>query len=146
MRNFAIQNIVEGDARHFGIDFIVATLRLMTIYKEFTFDSAHFLPNVPEGHKCKNIHGHTYSLTVFVDGKIDPKLGWVIDYGDLKAIVNPVIDRVDHQMLNNIAGLENPTSELFAVWLWNEIKPMLPSLTKIELRETPTSGVIYQGE
>ena len=117
----------------------------MIVYKEFTFDSAHFLPNVPEGHKCRELHGHTYSLKVFVEGELHPDHGWVIDYGDLKKAVEPVIKRVDHTLLNHIAGLENPTSELMAVWLWNEIKPKLPLLSKIELKETPTSGVVYQG-
>jgi 6-pyruvoyltetrahydropterin/6-carboxytetrahydropterin synthase len=117
----------------------------MAIYKQFTFDSAHFLPNVPEGHKCRNMHGHTYHLTVFVDGKLMQHEGWVIDFGDLKAIVKPLIEKLDHAMLNDIPGLENPTAELLAVYIWDNIKPQLPQLSKIELKETPTSGVIYEG-
>ena len=116
----------------------------MIIYKQFTFDSAHFLPNVPEGHKCGNMHGHTYSLTVFIEGEPD-KQGWIIDYSDLKKEIQPIIELIDHKVLNNIAGLNNPTSELLAVWLWNKIKPLMPGLKKIELNETPTSGVIYEG-
>ena len=117
----------------------------MIIYKQFTFDSAHFLPNVPEGHKCRQIHGHTYQLTVYAEGPLLNHEGWVLDFADLKAIVKPLVDQLDHALLNNIPGLENPTAELISVWLWNKIKTHLPALSKIELKETPTSGVIYEG-
>jgi 6-pyruvoyltetrahydropterin/6-carboxytetrahydropterin synthase len=115
------------------------------IYKQLTFDAAHFLPHVPETHKCKNIHGHTYHLTFYVDGELDKNLGWIIDYSDLKEIIQPVIDKVDHHFLNEIPGLENPTCEIISIWLWNQIKPILPQLKRIELKETPTSGAIYEG-
>jgi 6-pyruvoyltetrahydropterin/6-carboxytetrahydropterin synthase len=118
----------------------------MKIFKEFTFDAAHFLPNVPEGHKCKEIHGHTYHLKVDLEGPLLPALDWVMDFGDLKKIVNPVIDSVDHKFLNKIPGLENPTCEALAIWIWNKIKPELPLLKAIELKETPTSGVVYNGD
>ena len=117
----------------------------MLIYKQFTFDSAHFLPNVPEGHKCANMHGHTYALSVFVEGEPDKNTGWIIDYGDLKKHIKPVIDILDHHLLNEIPGLENPTSEILTIWLWNKLKPMITELKRIELKETPTSGVIYEG-
>lgn len=117
----------------------------MLLFKEFTFDSAHFLPNVPEGHKCKEMHGHTYRLRVWVEGPLDPVLGWVMDFADLKKVVKPVVNRLDHKCLNNIKGLENPTCERIAVYIWDEVKPLLPLLAKIELHETPTSGVIYTG-
>lgn len=118
---------------------------MMKIFKEFTFDAAHYLPNVPDGHKCKNMHGHTYHLKVFIEGELDEKLGWVIDFSDLKKHINPIIDRLDHHTLNEIPGLENPTCELMTVWLWNQIKPNIPLLSRIELNETPTSGAIYEG-
>lgn len=118
----------------------------MVIYKQFTFDSAHFLPNVPKGHKCRQVHGHTYQLTVYAAGPLLNHEGWVLDFGDLKAIVKPLVDQLDHAMLNDISGLENPTAEMTAIWLWDRIKPNLPSLSKIELKETPTSGVIYEGK
>jgi 6-pyruvoyltetrahydropterin/6-carboxytetrahydropterin synthase len=117
----------------------------MIIYKQFTFDSAHFLPRVPENHKCKSLHGHTYHLTVFVVGEVKEREGWVMDYGDLKMVAGPVIALLDHHLLNEIAGLENPTAELLSVWIWNKIKPLLPQLTRIELKENPSSGVIYEG-
>jgi len=117
----------------------------MIIYKKFVFDAAHFLPNVPEGHKCKNMHGHTYGLTLFIEGKIKQPEGWLMDYADLKAGVKPVLDRLDHHCLNDIPGLENPTSEILAEWLWLKLNPLLPGLKRIELNETATSGVIYEG-
>ncbi len=117
----------------------------MTIFKQFTFDSAHFLPLVPDGHKCKQIHGHTYKLTIFIEGPLDNATGWVADFADVKRMVGIVLENVDHKLLNNVQGLENPTCELLAIWLWGKIKKMLPLLKKIELYETPTSGVIYEG-
>ena len=118
----------------------------MVIYKQFTFDSAHYLPNVPEGHKCKNLHGHTYHLKIFIDGPLDTKVGWVMDYGDMKKAWKQVEVLLDHQYLNDIEGLENPTAEIIVVWIWRKLKVLLPQLCKLELKETPSSGVIYQGE
>lgn len=118
----------------------------MEIYKEFSFDSAHFLPNVPDGHKCKEMHGHTYRLKVFIKGELDPQLGWIMDFKDLKEALLPVIDQLDHKLINNIQGLQNPTAENITVWIWQQIKPSLPLLSRIELYETPTTGVIYHGE
>jgi len=118
----------------------------MTIFREFTFDSAHFLPMVPDGHKCRQIHGHTYHLKVFFEGPLDPILGWVADFADIKAAVGAIVDRVDHKMLNNIEGLENPTCEHLAIWIWDQVIREIPSLKRIELNETPTSGAIYEGK
>ncbi|MFN4286747.1 MAG: 6-carboxytetrahydropterin synthase QueD [Lacibacter sp.] len=117
----------------------------MELFKKFTFDAAHFLPRVPMRHKCREIHGHTYLLTVYVEGIPDAQLGWIIDFADLKQAVEPIVKELDHKFLNNIPGLENPTCEHIAVWLWNRIKPLVPQLSKIELYETPTSGVVYRG-
>lgn len=119
---------------------------IMIIYKQFTFDAAHFLPNVPEGHKCRAMHGHTYHLTVFISGPVLPTAGWVIDFSDVKAVCKPVINRLDHKLLNEIPGLANPTAENLARWLWEEFKHNMPGLQRIELKETPTSGVIYEGQ
>jgi len=118
----------------------------MIIYKQFSFDSAHFLPNVPVGHKCKELHGHTYHLTIFAEGEVLKEEGWVLDFTDLKKVVNPVIGTIDHKLLNNIKGLENPTTEVLSMWLWKQIKPSLPALKRIELKETTSSGVIYEGD
>lgn len=117
----------------------------MEIYKEFSFDSAHFLPNVPEGHKCKQMHGHTYRLRVYVKGNPGEKNGWLIDFKELKEIALPIIDQIDHKLLNDVPGLENPTAENLAIWVWDRLKPLLPMLDHIELKETATTGVIYNG-
>lgn len=118
----------------------------MIIFKQFSFDSAHFLPFVKEGHKCGRMHGHTYTLTVYLEGDVDPASGWVLDFTDLKEIVNPLVKSLDHRTLNDIPGLENPTSERLAQWFWEKIKPLLPLLSKIEIGETASSGVIYTGD
>ncbi|MBW7891960.1 MAG: 6-carboxytetrahydropterin synthase QueD [Chitinophagaceae bacterium] len=118
----------------------------MFIFKDFTFDAAHLLPNVPTNHKCANLHGHTYRLRVVLEGVPDGELGWVIDFGEIKRNVKPLLDRLDHKYLNDIKGLENPTCELLAVWIWNQLKPRLHALARVELQETPTSGVIYDGK
>lgn len=117
----------------------------MIIYKQFTFDSAHFLPNVPDGHKCRAVHGHTYNFTVFLEDGLTEKSGWVVDYTDLKNAIQPIIKIIDHQLLNNIPGLENPTSEILVIWLWDKIKPLFTTLKRIELKETASSGAIYEG-
>lgn len=115
------------------------------IFREFNFEAAHRLPNVPEGHKCSRLHGHSYQFTVHVAGPLHPLYGWVLDFGDLKKAVNPIIDELDHYYLNEIPGLENPTSEVLAQWLWARIRPDMPELTQITVRETCTSGCIYRG-
>lgn len=117
----------------------------MEIFKEFDFEAAHRLPNVPEGHKCARLHGHSFKVRLVVSGKIGAQTGWVMDFGDIKKAFKPVWDRLDHHYLNEIPGLENPTSENIAVWIWQELKPLLPQLSRIEIRETCTSGCIYSG-
>jgi len=118
----------------------------MILIKKFTFDSAHALPNVPDGHKCKEVHGHTYMLTVHIEGDLDDKLAWVMDFADVKSVIGPIVKEIDHKYLNDIAGLENPTAEVIAIWLWDRIKPGIPQLKKVELNETPASGVVYEGK
>ncbi len=117
----------------------------MEIFKDFTFDSAHFLPHVPKGHKCFRMHGHTYRLRVVVRGAVDEKLGWVMDFADIKAAVKPIIAQLDHRVLNDIEGLENPTAEVISKWIWTRLRAHLPGLARIELYETPTSGCIFTG-
>ncbi|HEY3441734.1 MAG TPA: 6-carboxytetrahydropterin synthase QueD [Paludibaculum sp.] len=117
----------------------------MEIFKEFTFEAAHRLPNLPPEHKCSRLHGHSFHVRLYVKGELDPNLGWVMDFGDLKGAAKPVIERLDHYYLNDIEGLENPTSERVAVWIWEQLKPGLPQLSKVEVRETCTSGCVYSG-
>ncbi|ROO52283.1 6-pyruvoyltetrahydropterin/6-carboxytetrahydropterin synthase [Micromonospora sp. Llam0] len=117
----------------------------MEIFREFTFEAAHRLPHVPEGHKCARLHGHSYRVTVHVSGQVGARTGWVIDFGDLKQAFAPVRDQLDHHYLNEIAGLENPTSEVLARWIWQRLAGQLP-LSAVAVRETCTSGCVYRGE
>jgi 6-pyruvoyltetrahydropterin/6-carboxytetrahydropterin synthase len=117
----------------------------MLLFIDFSFDAAHYLTKVPAGHKCAVMHGHTYHLRIWINGPIDEQ-GWVMDFAAIKQKAATVIDVVDHHCLNTVEGLENPTCELFAVWLWIKLKKEIPLLHKITLQETPTSGVEYAGE
>ena len=118
----------------------------MEIFKSFTFEAAHRLPNVADDHKCKRLHGHSFHTTVYLDGAIEEQSGWVMDFAEVKEACQPVYKALDHRYLNDIPGLENPTSENIARWIWGKLKPTLPMLSKVEVRETCTSGCIYQGE
>lgn len=118
----------------------------MEIYKEFSFEAAHRLPNLPPEHKCTRLHGHSFHVSVHVSGPLAPREGWVMDFGELKQAFRPIHDRLDHSYLNEIPGLENPTSENVARWIWRELAPRLPLLSKIVVRETCTSGCVYTGE
>lgn len=118
----------------------------MEIFKDFKFEAAHQLHGLPPGHKCARLHGHSYRVRVVVAGTPDPERGWVVDYADIKAAVQPVVDRLDHSFLNDIEGLEPSTTENLAIWLWKRIKPGVPGLCRLEVWETATSGVIYRGE
>ncbi len=113
--------------------------------RDYRFEAAHSLPNVPEGHKCARLHGHSYRVIVGVEGEVDPALGWLIDFAAVDTIAAPIIDRLDHRTLNELMGLENPTSENLALWLWREIAPRLPQLADVTVSETPTSRCIYRG-
>ncbi|EQA45470.1 queuosine biosynthesis protein QueD [Leptospira broomii serovar Hurstbridge str. 5399] len=114
--------------------------------KEFRFDAAHFLPNVPQGHKCRRMHGHSFRFKLHLKGTIDPVTGWLMDFAEVSKFVKPLLDNyLDHYLLNEIEGLENPTSENICVWLWEKLRPRLPLLTKITLHETCTSACIYEG-
>jgi 6-pyruvoyltetrahydropterin/6-carboxytetrahydropterin synthase len=111
------------------------------IYKEFTFEAAHRLPNVPTDHKCYRLHGHSYRVQIWVRGEVDPKLGWVMDFSTIKEAFEPLRLKLDHYYLNEIAGLEIPTSEVLAKWIWDRLS--LPGLTKVLVSETCTSAAVY---
>ena len=117
----------------------------MQIYKEFSFEAAHRLPNVPAGHKCGRLHGHSFQVRIYLAGEVDPTTGWIMDFADLKKHFAPVYDQLDHYYLNDIPGLENPTSENIAKWMWEQLVDTLPLLSKIEIRETCTRGCVYDG-
>ena|SRR6056297_2972231 len=118
----------------------------MEIFVTFHFDAAHRLPQLPEDHKCRQLHGHTFRVEIHVSDTLDPEKKWVIDFADIQKICDPVIEKLDHIYLNDVQGLENPTSEAIAQWLWKEIQPDLPIMTKIIVQESPESGAIYTGE
>lgn len=118
----------------------------MEIWKEFSFDAAHLLPNVPEGHKCRRLHGHTYTVRTYVRGEPDENVGWIVDYADIKEAFDPIRERLDHYYLNEIEGLENPTAEILARWIWQHLEPRLEGLSRIEIQETCTSGCVYEGD
>jgi 6-pyruvoyltetrahydropterin/6-carboxytetrahydropterin synthase len=112
------------------------------IWREFRFEAAHRLPLVPEGHKCFRLHGHSYRVEVHVEGPVRTD-GMVMDFADIKTAWRPLHDVLDHHYLNEIEGLENPTSEILAAWIWDRLVPTLPDLCRIVVSETCTSGVTY---
>ena len=116
----------------------------MEIFKEFRFEAAHRLPNVPPEHRCARLHGHSFRVEIHVRGEVD-QTGWVCDFADLKTAFNPLYQQLDHRYLNEVPGLENPTSEEIARWIWERLKPALSGLSCIVVRETCTSGAIYKG-
>nr|WP_218649283.1 6-carboxytetrahydropterin synthase QueD [Pseudomonas taiwanensis] len=116
------------------------------IFKEFIFEAAHRLPHVPAGHKCGRLHGHSFRVAIYIEGEPDPYTGWIRDFSELKAIFKPLYEQLDHNYLNEIPGLENPTSEVLAKWIWQELKPLLPELSRIRIHETCTSGCEYRGD
>jgi 6-pyruvoyltetrahydropterin/6-carboxytetrahydropterin synthase len=119
----------------------------MEIFREFTFEAAHRLPHVPQGHKCGRLHGHSYRVTVHIDGAVEPIAGWVLDFAAISAAFAPVHDLLDHRYLNEVAGLDNPTSENVARWIWQHLAGTLgPGLVAVTVRETATSGATYRHE
>jgi len=115
------------------------------IFKLFSLEAAHRLPNVPAGHKCARLHGHSFQVEIYASGQVGAETGWVMDFTDIKAAFQPIHDRLDHNYLNDVEGLENPTSENLARWIWEHLQPALPGLSKIVVRETCTSGCVYKG-
>lgn len=117
-----------------------------SLTKTFRFEAAHWLPTFPEGHKCRRMHGHSFYVDLVVEGEVSPEKGYLIDFGEIKAAWNPLEDRLDHYCLNDIEGLENPTAELLARWIYDRIKPKLPLLSIVRVHETCTSAAEYRGE
>jgi 6-pyruvoyltetrahydropterin/6-carboxytetrahydropterin synthase len=118
----------------------------MEIFKEFTFEAAHRLPNVPPGHKCARLHGHSFNVSVHLEAPVGDDSGWVRDFADITCAMKPVLEQLDHYYLNDIDGLDNPTSEILARWIWVRVAPGLPELSHIVVRETCTSGCVYRGD
>jgi len=114
--------------------------------RSYRFEAAHFLPKVPPGHKCARMHGHSYQIEISIEGEVDPERGWVMDFAEIDEHVVPLVKKLDHQVLNEIEGLTNPTSELLARWCWQQLAPRLPGLCEVAVSETPTSRCIYRGK
>ena len=115
--------------------------------QQYTFEAAHRLPMVPPEHKCFRVHGHSFRVEVCVAGEVDERMGWVRDFGEISAVVEPLLEReLDHRTLNDVPGLENATSERLCVWLWKRLSPQLPGLTAITVHETCTARCTYRGE
>ncbi|MCZ7591619.1 MAG: 6-carboxytetrahydropterin synthase QueD [Kiritimatiellae bacterium] len=117
----------------------------MEIFKKIAFEAAHRLPNCPPDHKCARLHGHSFQVELHVRGPVGPHAGWVMDFADLKKAFAPLYDQLDHRYLNDIPGLENPTSENIARWIWDRLKPTLPLLCRVVVLETCTAGAVYDG-
>jgi 6-pyruvoyltetrahydropterin/6-carboxytetrahydropterin synthase len=115
------------------------------LVRDYRFEAAHRLPRVPASHPCSRIHGHSYHIAVTITGQVDPDMGWIMDFADIDRHVDEIVAVVDHQLLNDIPGLENPTSEILARWFWDRLQPDLPMLTEIMVSETPSSRCIYGG-
>lgn len=118
----------------------------MDIFRIFHLQCSRRLPALPESHPCSRLHGHSFRVELTVSGDIDPTLGWVLDFADIEAAWQPIHATLDHRHLNDIAGLENPTSEHLATWLWQQIRPALPGLSQIRVMETHDSGCTYHGQ
>jgi len=115
------------------------------LVKDIHFEAAHRLPRVPQGHKCGRLHGHSFKVQVEVEGEVDPETGWVIDYAEIAEAFRPLREALDHRYLNEIEGLENPTSENLAAWIWQRLLPRLPQLARLTISETCTARCIYEG-
>ncbi len=104
---------------------------------QFRIESARFLPNLPDGHPCKRLHGHGFEIILRLIGPLDPEIGWVRDYHEIEKTARPVLNQIDHRVLNEVPGLENPTSELLCQWLFEKLKPSISELVQVSVRETP---------
>ncbi|MCH8343900.1 MAG: 6-carboxytetrahydropterin synthase QueD [Planctomycetes bacterium] len=115
------------------------------LVKSFGFEAAHWLPTFPEGHKCRRMHGHSFRVDVVVEGQVSQDKGYLIDYGKIEEAVKPLRQQLDHQCLNEVRGLENPTSEILAQWIWDHLQPQLPLLAEIAVHETCSARCVYRG-
>lgn len=117
----------------------------LELRKTYQFEAAHLLPHLPSTHKCRRLHGHSFQVEIVVSGECDPQLGWVMDYAEITKAFKPLWEKLDHYYLNEVPGLENPTSENIAVWIWDKLKPSLPLLTEVVVAETCTARCVYRG-
>ena len=118
----------------------------MEVYKTFTIEAARSLPKLPDEHPCQKVHGHSFKITITVEGNIDEKTGFVMDFIEIDSAFKPIHELIDHTYLNDINGLDNPSSENLCRWIWKKLGPSLSGLKKIEIKETDSTGCIYKGE
>lgn len=118
----------------------------MELRKSFQFEAAHLLPHLPESHKCRRLHGHSFEVEIAVAGECDRTLGWLMDYAELSQAFQPLWEQLDHRYLNEVPGLDNPTSEQIAFWIWQRLKPRLPLLTEVVVAETCSARCVYRGQ
>lgn len=114
--------------------------------RKYNFSAAHYLPNAPEGHRCRRLHGHSYEIEVALRGEVDPHSGWLIDYADIDSQVKPIVAELDHRTLNEVQGLENATSEVLSRWIWKRLCDPLPGLHRISVAESGTAVCHYLGD
>jgi 6-pyruvoyltetrahydropterin/6-carboxytetrahydropterin synthase len=117
----------------------------MKITQAFTFEAAHRLPNVPPTHRCHRMHGHSYRVELRLEGPVDPESGFVVDFFDVEDAFGPLLAQLDHYCLNDVPGLENPTAENIAVWIWDRVQPRVPQISAVLVYETPNSWAEYEG-
>ncbi len=118
----------------------------MDIFRVFHVQCARRLPALPASHPCSRLHGHSFQVELTVSGPLDAAFGWVLDFADIEAAWRPLHALLDHRYLNEIDGLDNPTSERLAIWLWQQLRPGLPGLSQVRVMETHDSGCIYRGK
>ena len=118
----------------------------ITLSKDFNFDAAQSIPLFPKGHKCRGVHGHSFLVTVSVTGEVDPVTGIFYDIALISQAMDPLVNELDHSYLNEIPGLENPTLELMAAWIWTRLAPQLMGLSEIIIHETPRARCVYRGD
>ena len=118
---------------------------MIEIWKRFRFEAAHRLPKTAPTHRCYNLHGHNFTVTLSFAGEVDED-GWLLDFAEIETAWQPIMALVDHKYLNDVPGLENPTSEIISIWIWQKIRPQVPSLVAVEVQENDDSGAIYRGD
>ncbi|MCH7839841.1 MAG: 6-carboxytetrahydropterin synthase QueD [Planctomycetes bacterium] len=128
-----------------GQEELADTRGRVRLSRAFRFEAAHRLPNVPAGHKCGRLHGHSFRVELVCEGEVDPHLGWLVDFAEIKRAFDPLLMSLDHHYLNEIEGLDNPTAENIARWIWDRLKPSLPSLAQVNVAETCSSRCEYRG-
>lgn len=113
--------------------------------QHFQIESARFLPKLPKTHPCSQVHGHSFKIVLTLLGDLNPEIGWVMDYHEITKIMTPLLAQLDHKLLNEVPGLENPTSELLAKWLFEKVGAQIPLLKQVSIMETPSTECSYPG-